>query len=140
MTFNFCSALYSISAQSIQNKIQIETMLLIIAENEIPKSPTSWLTLLKQSYFKARAMTQAHALPSAHAYFNSESTILYFLGLELLLPGLGLGKGFGVGLDTYKTIFMKVSSAHVAQRISGWTFNPVDGGTIPARGQFFFYI
>ena len=46
-----------------------------------------------------------------HVCFNSESRILYLLGLGLLLLGLGLVVGLGVvlglGLDTYKKIFMQ---------------------------------
>ena len=67
-----------------------------------------------------------------------KAEILYFLGLDLLLLGLGLEKG--VGLDTYKTIFMWVLTAAVAKQISVWTFNPEVASTIPARGKFFIYI
>ena len=35
---------------------------------------------------------------------------------------------------------MKVSSAPVAQWISGWTFNPEVEGSIPTSGKFFLYI
>ena len=73
-----------------------------------------------------------------------ESKIIYYLGLELLLLGLGLGKGLGVGvgvgLDTYKTIFMKVSSAPVAQWLAGWTLKPEVDGSTPTWSKFFLYI
>ena len=87
-------------------------ILLIIAVG-IPESAYVMALALKIGYFKSAS----HDV-SARAPFCA-----YYLGLELLLLGLGLGKGLGlgiglglgVGLDTYKTIFMKVSSAPVAQ-------------------------
>ena len=79
-----------------------------------------------------------------YIFLHISSRILYFLGLGLLLRGLGLvlgfGVGLGVGLNTYKTIFMNMSSASVSQRIAHWTFNPMVPCTIPALHDFFFYI
>ena len=82
------------------------------------------------------------------------------LGLELLLLSLGLGKGFGVrlglvtlglgfgvgvgvglgvGLDIYKTIFIVIATAFVAQWRSYWTPNLEIGGSIPAQVNIYFF-